>query len=31
MRASLSETGFEKLRGCMWTYEFLGQLAGGPA
>lgn len=30
MRASLSETGFAKVRGCMWTNDFLGQLVGGP-
>jgi hypothetical protein len=30
MRASLSETGFEKVRGCMRTNAFLGRLVGGP-
>ncbi len=30
MRASLSAAGFEKLRGCMRTNAFLGQLVGGP-
>ncbi len=30
MRASLSEAGFAKVRGCMWTNDFLGRLLGGP-
>ncbi len=30
MRASLSDAGFDKVRGCMWTNDFLGRLLGGP-
>ncbi|WP_410631664.1 DUF3500 domain-containing protein [Amycolatopsis sp. cmx-4-83] len=30
VRASLSEPGFEKVRGCMRTNDFLGRLVGGP-
>lgn len=30
MRASLSDAGFVKVRGCMWTNDFLGRLVGGP-
>lgn len=30
IEASLSEKGFEKVRKCMWTNDFLGQLVRGP-
>lgn len=29
LRSSMSEKGFEKAKGCMWTNEFLGLLVGG--
>ncbi|WNV82973.1 DUF3500 domain-containing protein [Umezawaea sp. Da 62-37] len=30
IRASLSEAGFDKVRKCMWTNDFLGRLVHGP-